>query len=920
MTKDEFATYFTETLLKLDTSFVNDYSGSNKEDDFVLFCRILRKSLGKSEKYPFEFLNPYQYSQDATRNKIAFLDKLDSIDAHKRRNIACYTQQNLELSRYVASVRTLASKIPSLTFLRFKPCILTKPKPEDSLDKLLGFSNLLVIPRFPAGYKTATDLVDNANVLALNKHNFELLLHDRDIFAEFIEINSKIKEVSSLSVDKEETKVVLAKFLNYFGWTRLTYVNCDTVMMIPPTTIPNLTPFGLVAGFKIEKWSKDLAQQAKGAEVLAAHGLSFWVERVAKEREKIVETHARKAGVAAIMARNMSHNIGSHVIPNFNKELADYWSRKLAPEHPLLRHITAYNTYLQHRMDYIAYAITTAGLYGDGAELENVVKEFNSYHIIVGDLANKIVGGLAEGFGKVEVTVAPIPGRIKLALFPMGTLGRHAFYSILEGIIRNVAKHEYKRALGLETTLRVAIICSCDPDYPEYIKLQIYAPDSDRTCEEVAAGLGLHHGPSYVKAKDARCQKVIGDDGAINDGFWGIKEIKASTLFLRQEPLSRIDDDLSPPALSWEPVQVKKGSVKKKLAYVIYLKKFKYAAIVVKGGGRRKIGTYLDIVPEKSVSDLKSMYKMLVFEKNISRGIQKEIQVHDRILEAKSRIAIPNNLEEEKKMVFKLYDEWLAATNKKKSADVKISRNSCELRDKHEISGPLSQIFVAETVKADVHFTSHYAKYWERFKNTPRRCLQDVSVRSSCLRTFLGSCDKFQAGMFLREVREALDIKPILVCDERIHADYKPPSPWADYYQKRHNIYIADIADRSGRGGTVTFSDLEGEDILEVQFTKIGGIKWRKLRTINFSFLCLHLGRIQKIAELIGVSEQDVIESLEQLSVWGRVVIHSGRGKNISNLPKCCAYMDFSSLSSWLKEGKTFLVQGLRSLPCEVLT
>ena len=236
-----------------------------------------------------------------------------------------------------------------------------------------------------------------------------------------------------------------------------------------------------------------------------------------------------KTAIAAIMSRNMSHNIGSHVLarmsyeefeslksddlleilkllPNVEsgKPLPDGMSKKIDGRSPLFaQDARIFSAYLQQRMDFIAQICTDWPTWTDTAclsrdlmarflrqrpLLEHIAKSegltatiFDSDGVRIESGRNRIgfvmrlikptgkgkkgeriikpqditpilnftakhkyddaVGENADGYGKNFVTY---PHRIPVA-FPGGQVGWHAFYVILEGIIRNAAKHSFSR-------------------------------------------------------------------------------------------------------------------------------------------------------------------------------------------------------------------------------------------------------------------------------------------------------------------------------------------------------------------------------------------------------------------------------------------------------------------------------------------
>jgi len=166
-----------------------------------------------------------------------------------------------------------------------------------------------------------------------------------------------------------------------------------------------------------------------------------------------VMDHALRSAVAAIMARNMSHNIGSHVLVNVDDEKYDVGIKKV------------FNTYLQERMDFIAGV--TSGWKGIPEEIwffhdllerfinnllmiDNIVKSHGYDKSNISFIVNKKFVAKYNNEGKFkwfEYNNQTKEAKIEdfLVSIPKGITGTHAFYIILENIMRNSAKYGEKK-------------------------------------------------------------------------------------------------------------------------------------------------------------------------------------------------------------------------------------------------------------------------------------------------------------------------------------------------------------------------------------------------------------------------------------------------------------------------------------------
>jgi len=655
-------------------------------------------------------------------------------------------------------------------------------------------------------------------------------------------------------------------------------------------------------GFTVDKIDKETLEELETVQTLMGSHLRrfhdnylslIWIETARK--------NASKSAIAAIMARNMSHNIGSHVIPALNANVD-------AAKVPGPDSFKRFTTYLQSRMDYIAYAITTKALYGNGNSIEELINGWNKNSIVARGLA------ASENFDKVEFEPVKNGQEKNLVLMPMGELGKQAFYSILEGVARNIAKHEYGVSSAPRPVLKILLKILDDKD-KAYKKVLIFPKEFNRSYKNAALKLGIDK--DRVSENDARHKKLLKPDGTWDDKLWGIKEIRASALFLRQEDLSRIDDSaMKPLALDFE--KVRAGKKRKKLANVIYLKKFKYIAIVTENGPTR-IGDYVDVVAKEDVGALQAMYKILAVEASVGNVNLDRIQVHKRkvLLTAKDvKSLAANRNSTEKDIVLQCCDLYL----EQNLPNAKNLRFYYMGNDPKKMGVGFGDSLVRGVPRGDgancVIFIDHYfGEEAEAIrKAVPAKVVyaQDISVRSQFLASSLRNAkDCFSAKVLLADIKEAALIEPILICDERLYSDYKDEI-YRKYYQNQQKIHIANLFIEPEVG----FYNGKGEFVFRAEKVR-GKIIWTKRVSLNkFSFICIHLGLIQKLAEHFLVKERVILDSLTELCHFARcrIVVHSGRGKAVDGLGKDFAYMDFASLQFWLKEGKVALVQGLLAL------
>lgn len=345
----------------------------------------------------------------------------------------------------------------------------------------------------------------------------------------------------------------------------------------------------------------------------------------------IRQKFALQSAVAAIMARNMSHNIGSHVLAYYDAELTQINDRDFSKRR-------FFNRYLQARMDYIAYVTTMTPVYGNGLSLKDIEKEFNSN-------PNEILRkGLiaSEKFGQVKLVVTDNYNR--LLFFPMGELGKQAFFNIIEAIARNTAK--YCHQSGNNGTLNLNIEATLNEKHTEYVKITIWDPSGciyENAKKELKLGM----------EDDARYHKLIDNTGLIQDAFWGIKEMRISAAFLRKRHVQQVDEKVQPLFLDFE--ENKEG----KLCQVINMLMFKYLLIVTQRNDVFIQGKYIDIVSKEKVKEVKAEYKMCVIENGVVLSKEETKLLPIRRLENVSGKFSVSNEDNEKNQVLNYYKKWI---------------------------------------------------------------------------------------------------------------------------------------------------------------------------------------------------------------------------------------------------------------------
>lgn len=276
------------------------------------------------------------------------------------------------------------------------------------------------------------------------------------------------------------------------------------------------------------------------------------------ELVKYTRQKAVGAAIAQVMARNMSHNFGSHVLSYFispdayqkfgDKFVAalerygslegDDLSTELFKDVDNGKNYQAayFMQYLKSRMDYLSEVtfgvsdlVTTKMMYGD------VMKELDRARILLNHISGiedfKYHFRVVRSDGRED---KPLKGEDPGVAFPNDVLGCQAFYNIVENIIRNTAKHNGGNAGGKDVVFTVRIK-DVRPGKT------VVEGTNELYCVEIDDGLPVKDIDNLVRRQNERInESVLDANNNLRNHSLGLLEMKASAAFLRQIDLADI--------------------------------------------------------------------------------------------------------------------------------------------------------------------------------------------------------------------------------------------------------------------------------------------------------------------------------------------------------------------------------------------
>ena len=289
-------------------------------------------------------------------------------------------------------------------------------------------------------------------------------------------------------------------------------------------------------------------------------------DQIEQEKER-TRYQAMKSSIAYIMARNMSHNLGSHYMQYTKDDLWKLASKENLDYAQYFRGGSKTLDYIQGRMSYLSYIAADDKLPyrpvhfltdifyplildEDPYEEEKATKNYFLSNLVRSEKYSRNDGEI----GKLDLKLSYfINGKyilrneitsenncqkaeydnLQVAL-PGGNVGIHAFYNILENFIRNSAKYhwgETPRPKDLTITVCLRLV-----DHKNERQLEVVIHDSKGNANEKVETISL-----LDKMNGALGQLVfLNDDMSINQSSKGLKEMLLSSFWISS---NEFDDD-----------------------------------------------------------------------------------------------------------------------------------------------------------------------------------------------------------------------------------------------------------------------------------------------------------------------------------------------------------------------------------------
>lgn len=395
-----------------------------------------------------------------------------------------------------------------------------------------------------------------------NDSDFEKVISNISKNSNKLGIKKCLKKIIQVTCEKniKEEDIppfILAWYPTHKKWPYLYYI---------PSPMLSNTPVGGIVVGAVKPIDKKILLYLEDIALKGTVNINF-LEHKEKVKQETIR-HGTKAAVTTIMSRNLSHNIGSHVLSYWNQELEKNLENATSEElkdksvtiEKLKDNIKKSKDlfqYIQHRMDFLAEVSTSIPCSEMSLDIENdILNPFRKFSLPSTwlDWSNPdgsvLLRYLAHSehidlHKKIEVEIDTNLKNKRISV-PNGLIGIHAIYSILENFIRNAAKHYEDKKKNHESFIRIVVKNPTVTEWQDkYIAMSVFDMREDSCNKEKVEKLRgyMPGGKEYE----------FTDEGRIAPKGWGFKEMLTSANFLRKNQ----------PSILVSPELLKAGNLKK---------------------------------------------------------------------------------------------------------------------------------------------------------------------------------------------------------------------------------------------------------------------------------------------------------------------------------------------------------------------
>ena len=660
--------------------------------------------------------------------------------------------------------------------------------------------------------------------------------------------------------------------------------------------------------------------------------------------DRKLKKEAIKSAIAALMARNMSHNLGSHPLTNtknyFRKRIDEVISEdryNCADVGADYRGNVHLLQYIKERMDFIATVVSSDqypfGALNFKAQLFDVLTEddhgqrhkkrtqnFLLRYLVFSEKLTRYTSDMPENYKEVllkviyngetytgDVDEEENENTIKLSLsnlelaVPGGLMGRHAFFCIIENIARNSAKHS-KKVGDLVITIKMK-------------------PNKDKTKMDISIFDNRKGGKKVREEIEKHLKKLVilnEEDTRVNKDSKGLKEMLICALWLGNENVAE----------KLYEIQSEKDGEKK----IELIKKYLDVSLVDKNGVKKENGGNL-CYTIKNIPLFEICYQLEkgkdyeVVEGGIRLVENKLVNLHADIVAAdKDYLVFVKDNKEERHLsdIFPRFVNLSRFKKEKKKWDEAYQAKDCKILFKMfdeksnakllkknptihtDSDGIVEQIDRDDAININVKKGNITDSDWTIFfknhleSDVPAKDKQDVvdkgkgkyleSESGENFTSTITTNDFLEDAINRYKVVEAANTR-IAIIDERIYGDFQ--TRWnGDVRLEQQLLEMRGIYLLNYENGKII--DLQGEEFNKKE---------------NINFVSIHLGLLDKKKKKVNI-KTDILDKYFDEKTF--VSIHSGRGNFSADLEgklKNYPFISLSALEAAFYDCKYFLTQ-----------
>ena len=227
---------------------------------------------------------------------------------------------------------------------------------------------------------------------------------------------------------------------------------------------------------------------------------------------------AIRQAAASLISRNLSHNIGSHVLASLS--VTQTLRRACVRSIPTFAAVSQAISHVRERMDFIAEVVTQDPSWTLPAGLRRIVDDFKKQDVVLRNLTERTC--------EVKFEQAR-PSRHRLmsdrVALPHGQIGAQALFAIFENILRNSVRHGCKTADRGKLIVTNELASNDGPIRHHVVPLLIQdlgTPYSEMVDQKIRSAIAA----PFMKLE-------LGVE-ALDRSSWGIKEMRICAAFLRR--------------------------------------------------------------------------------------------------------------------------------------------------------------------------------------------------------------------------------------------------------------------------------------------------------------------------------------------------------------------------------------------------